>query len=114
MPGIGFIGLRNNGVFVARLGVRWSVDGQGQGPAGFDDDIDLGQSRRLVPGLVGVPAGSPVWPVIDVVWGRDREGSPDDGGGLTYAPGSDAVADYEISGTTLDSRLQFLGVTFDG
>ena len=114
MPGIGKFSLRNQGAFVARLGVRWNVNGQDEGPAGFDDDIDVGQTGHFDPGIAGVPTGSPVWIDIDVVWGKNRQGSPNDGGGLSYAPDSDAAAAYEISGTTLDTLLEFLGVEFGG
>ena len=104
---IGKIKLKNNGGFVARMQFEYfnfpsgqwiHVDGTG--------DITVCFAQEVDPGKFGVPNGSLVKLHVSVVWGRDNEAKEM----FMYEKGSDYMADYAISGTTLDNTLIFKGL----
>jgi hypothetical protein len=107
MPVVGELSLHNTGAFVAKLGAKWITPEDTEGSADMDG-IDEGQSGTFDPGSQGCPAGSQVWPWVDVVWGNNLEGSVNDG--LIYEPGDQHTAEYHSHGTTLDDHLGFDGI----
>jgi hypothetical protein len=111
MPVVGQLSLHNTGGFVARLGVKWIYEDQEYGPAGMDSDTDAGQTGTLDPGMYDVPSGSIIWAYVDVVWGDDKQGSAQDGGGLVFRLADPHTAQYHIWGTTLDDHMSFDGIS---
>jgi hypothetical protein len=111
MPVVGYLSLHNTGAFVARLGVKWIVDDSEYGPVGMDQDTDVDQTSTLDPGMYNVPSGATIWAYVDVVWGDDKEGSPQDGGGLMFRLADEHTAQYHIHGTTHDDHLGFDGIS---
>ena len=104
---VGKMSLQNNGGFAVKLqfsyvdekGEKQHVDGTGSFP--------LGQTKTADPGDYGVPDGSPVTIYAFVVWGKDNQGTKY----FQYSKGNSMVANYTISGTTLDNELGFVGLS---
>lgn len=108
MPAVGRLKLHNTGAFTARLGARWVEPDGREGHAESGTETDEGQTHSIDPGDYGCPVGASVWAYVDVVWGRDKQGSAKDG--FVYARGDEHAGLYHSYGTTLDSHLRFDGV----
>jgi hypothetical protein len=109
MAVIGTLKLHNTGAFVARLGAEWKDQSGKEG--GFydpEEDIREGHYGSLDPGNYGCPEGAAVWAYGEVVWGKSRHGSEEDG--LIYNKGDQQVGEYHIHGSTQDSHMSFEGV----
>jgi hypothetical protein len=105
METIGKIRLHQSAWVVAKLqcvyknGETWEhVDGSG--------GIPIRQSTTIDPGDHDVPTGSEISPYVFVVWGNDKHANEI----YQYEKGNSRVADYTLTGTTLDSSLAFNGI----
>jgi hypothetical protein len=106
MQSIGGFKLRNNGGFVCAGKVQY-IDGDGN-PKTSDrwHNIALGQDEMMWPKEKGVPDGSVMRMYIDITLGDDRTGTPY----FLYDSKLTNYADYDITGTTLNSEVHFDGV----
>lgn len=107
MQQIGKFSLSNQGGFVVKLQFVY-VDSKGEkhhvdGTGGFP----IGQTQTADPGDYGVPDGVPVTVYAFVVWGRDHTAEQF----FIYSKGNPWIANFTISGTTLDNQLGFTGLS---
>lgn len=108
MEEVGSFRLTNHGGFVTRLqfiyrnecGNRVRVEGSG--------NINLSQSATIDPGLHGVPDGSEVTLYAYVSAGKDNESQ----NVFIYKKGLLRIADFTISGTTLNNQLKYNGIIY--
>ena len=108
MQEIGKISLKNNGGFVVRLEFEHYNDATGKWiRTGGTGDITVGFSKTASPGEHGVPDGCMVRLHVNVIWGSDKTSTEM----FIYKSGSNNVAGYAISGTTLNNHLEFRGVS---
>jgi len=106
MQTIGALKLRNNGGFVCAPAANW-IDGDGNiQKTDNGGHIALGQGEMFNPGDHGVTNQSPVELYIWIEAGNDRTG----GTYFMYDSSSSEYAEYDITGTTLDSDVHFDGV----
>jgi hypothetical protein len=109
MDSVGGFKLRNNGGFVC-AGKMQYIDLAGSGGTSVSDRwgfIPLGQEEMMMdPGDKGVPAGAAIMMYIDIEAGDDRTG----GQYFLWDPNSTSYAEYDITGTTLDSSVHFDGI----
>ena len=109
MQSIGGFKLRNNGGFVCAGKIQY-MDLAGSGGVGVSDRwgwIPLGQEEMMMdPGDKGVPAGAAIMMYIDIAAGNDRTGGPY----FLWDPASNQYAEYDITGTTLQSNVHFDGI----
>jgi hypothetical protein len=106
MESIGGFKLRNNGGFVCAGKVQY-IDGNGNTHTsdrwGF---IPIGQSEKMNPADKKVPDGAVMRMYIDIEAGDDRTGAPY----FLYDSKLTNYAEYDITGTTLNSDVHFDGI----
>lgn len=108
MQTIGSFQLINNGGFVCAGKVMYiDTDNGSQGTTSRWGNITNPNSETMYPKDQGVGSGWMVQMYIDIVAGNDRTG----GTYFNYDPNSSACAIYRITGTTLNSNVNFEGVT---
>lgn len=109
MQSINGFNLRNNGGFVCAGKVNYidTAGGGGTGTSDRWDMIPLGQ-QEMMQDLAdkGVPAGALIEMYIDIEAGNDRTG----GQWFQWDPSSTEYAEYDITGTTLESTVHFDGI----
>jgi hypothetical protein len=103
---IGKMSLKNSGGFVARIQFSYLDDNGEKKLTGQSGDVLLGQTATADPGAMGVPDGAMVYMHAFVVWGTDNEARR----AFTYEKGNASVANYNISGTTLNNDLGLVDV----
>ncbi|EYU15571.1 hypothetical protein [Photorhabdus aegyptia] len=104
---IGKMSLKNSGGFVARIQFSY-MDGDGEKHLSKQgNNITLGLTDTVDPGDLGVPDGSIVFMHVFVVWGNDNEARK----AFLYKKGSQALASYDISGTTLSNDLGLIDIS---
>ncbi|NRN28207.1 hypothetical protein HHJ84_07980 [Photorhabdus heterorhabditis subsp. aluminescens] len=104
---IGQMSLKNSGGFVTRVLFSY-IDSDGEKYLSKQsEDITLGVKKTIDPGDLGVPDGATVYMHVFVVWGRDNEAHQV----FSYKKGSQAIANYMISGTTLNNDLGLIDIT---
>lgn len=109
MQKIGKMLLKNTGGFVARIAFTY-VDVNGNATTQADpkgQDILLGASSTVDPGDRGVPDGSLIYLHVYVLHGQANQASR----AFLYEKGNTAVANYVISGTTVDNDLGLMGIS---
>ena len=107
MQAIGCFVLANNGGFVCQGKVQYiDNDGNMNLTDGYGN-MPIGQRETMNPGDKGVPDGAPMRMYIDIVAGDDRTGSP----WWLFSASSNQCANYDITGTTLNSSVHFNGIT---
>jgi hypothetical protein len=106
MQTIGGFKLRNNGGFVCAGKVQYIDPNGGTNHTDRWHWIALGQEEDMNPGEKGVPPGSFSQMYIDIEAGNDRTG----GTYFIYDPTSPLYAEYDITGTTLNSDVHFDGI----
>ncbi|NTW68877.1 MAG: hypothetical protein HGB23_03395 [Chlorobiaceae bacterium] len=99
---IGKVTLHQQGVFVAKLQFVYQ-DGSKMIHLDGSSGITIGCSVTLDPGAYGVPDNAMMSVYVFVVWGSDQQGHEI----FNYVPGSPNVADYTITGTTLNNTLTY-------
>lgn len=104
---IGKMSLKNSGGFVARIQFSYLDENGEKKLTGQSGDVLLGQTKTLDPGEMGVPDGSMTYMYVSVVWGRDNEATR----AFLYQKGNVSVANYLISGTTLNNDLGLIGIS---
>ncbi len=101
--------LKNKGWFVCHIGFTWTDD-HGHRIECKGDGHDICKTEKICaePGLppCNVPAGSLVTIYVRVDGGYNKTAHES----FIYNPNSKCTAEYEITGTTLDSNLHFLGI----
>ena len=102
---IGMFSLKNSGGFVVKQGFEY-LNGTKWVKKIATEGYPVAQTKSVDPGQFGCPNGSTVRIYADVVAGNDKEGSEQ----FIYETGNVAIATYEISGTTLNDKLKFLGI----
>jgi hypothetical protein len=106
MQTIGAFKLRNNGGFVCAPAAKYiDADGNFQ-QSSNGGNIALGQGEMFSPGDHGVPDGCVMQMYIWIEAGSDRTGQPF----FVYDSSSNMYAEYDITGTTLQSDVHFDGV----
>lgn len=109
MQAIGAFYLRNNGGFVCAPAANY-IDADGNfSTTSNGGHIALGQGVKFSPGDHGVPDGCPIQLYIWIEAGHDRTGAPF----FLYDASSNLYAEYDITGTTLQSTVHFDGVKSD-
>jgi len=103
---IGKMSLKNSGGFVARIQFSYVDDNGEKKLTGQTGDVLLGQSHTVDPSELGVPNGSMVYMHVFVVWGTDNEARR----AFLYEKGNTSVANYNISGTTLNNDLGLVDI----
>jgi hypothetical protein len=103
---IGAFKLRNNGGFVCAGKVQYINDAGGITLSDRWDRIPIGQDEMMFPRDRDVADGSIMQMYIDIVWGDDRTG----GTYFLYDSNSKKYAEYDITGTTLNSTVHFDGI----
>jgi hypothetical protein len=98
---IGKMSLKNSGGFVARIQFSYLDDNGEKKLTSQSGDVLLGQSQTVDPGDFKVPDGSMLYMHVFVVWGTDNEARR----AFFYQKGNTTVANYNISGTTLNNDL---------
>lgn len=100
--------LRNNdGWFVARIRISWNIkDGSGVFEESGYHDICINKERTLDLKGTNIPAGATVKLIAEIAGGPDKEATES----FIYYPDSTNIARYEVSGTTLNSDLNRLGI----
>ena len=110
METIGGFKLRNNGGFVCAGRVKYlNLDDGSSGVSDRWHYINLGQSEMMMGKDLadkGVPAHALIQMYIDIVAGNDRTG----GTYFVWDQSSNAYAEYDITGTTLNSDVHFDGI----
>ncbi|MFL5283021.1 MAG: hypothetical protein ACJ8AW_19010 [Rhodopila sp.] len=106
MSKIGKFTLHNGGGFVTRGEVAYMDDNGEKHLSGNSGDILLGQTKDVNPNQLGVPDGSIVSLYAFVVWGTDNEARQS----FILESGSQKVANYTITGTTLSNTLGLISV----
>ena len=102
----GSFSLFNNGGFVACIKFAYMGDDGVEHEVRASGDFPVLQTREASPGECGVPDGSLVWLKVGVVAGYDNKSNHC----FIYRAGDQRVADFSISGTTLDNNLEFKGL----
>jgi hypothetical protein len=103
---IGKMSLKNSGGFVTRIQYSYLDDAGEKQLTGQSGDIPLGQTMTTDPGDLGVPDGSMVYMHAFVVWGTDNEARR----AFQYEKGNTSVANYNISGTTLNNDMGLVDI----
>jgi len=98
---IGKMSLKNSGGFVARIQFSYLDDDGEKKLTTQSGDVLLGQTSTVDPGDFKVPDGAMVYMHVFVVWGTDNEARR----AFIYEKGNTSVANYNISGTTLNNDL---------
>ena len=106
MQTIGAFKLRNNGGFVCAPAANYIDPNGGTGKSSNGGNIALGQGEMFYPNGHGVSDGSMIEMYIWIEAGNDRTG----GTFFQYDSSSQAYAEYDITGTTLDSDVHFDGI----
>lgn len=104
---VGKVILTNRGGFVVELDFEY-YDTQSEENIyvqGSGKDIVLGISESADPGKYNVPDGAKFWVCADVKLGNNNKSTIYH----YYKKGSERIAEYAISGTTLDNELGFVG-----
>lgn len=109
MQEIGKFNLRNQGGFVTRLEFKYLDEDGNKIHKKGTGDITLGKSKIADPGDYGIPDGSVVILYAFVVWGSDNEANQS----FIYKKGSNKVANYVITGTTLSNSLGYTGISVE-
>jgi hypothetical protein len=104
---IGKMSLKCSGGFVARIQFSYMDDDGEKKLTGQSGDVPLAQTKTVDPGDLGVPNGSMVYMHVFVVWGTDNEARR----AFTYEKGNVSVANYVITGTTLNNDLGLVDVS---
>ena len=104
---IGKMSLKNSGGFVARVQFSYLDDNGEKHLTSQSGDLTLGFTRTYDPGDLGVPDGSMVYMHVFVVWGTDNEAKRS----FLYEKGNVSVANYNISGTTLNNDLGLIDIS---
>ncbi len=111
MQKIGKMQLKNTGGFVARIAFAYlDVNGNQvwtEVAEKSEFDILLGRSSTVDPGDRGVPDGSLIYLHAFVLHGKGVLASRS----FLYEKGNTAVANYVVSGTTLDVDLGLSGIS---
>jgi hypothetical protein len=103
---IGKMSLKNSGGFVARIQYSYLDDDGNKQLTKQSDDITLGFTKTIDPSDLGVPDGSMVYMHAFVVWGTDNEAKR----AFLYEKGNTSVAEYNISGTTLNNDMGLVNI----
>ena len=104
---IGKMTLKNTGAFVARIQFSYQ-DAQGNTQYSQpSDNIVVTKSKTIDPGTLGVPHGALISMHAVVVWGKDNT-APET---FRYEQGNAIIANYAISGTTLNNSLTLIDVS---
>lgn len=106
MQEVGRFSLYNNGGFVACIKFVYMGDDGMEHEVRATEGYPVLQTREASPGDCGVPDGSLVWLKVGVAAGYDNKSQRC----FIYRAGNQQVADFAISGTTLDNSLQFKGL----
>lgn len=106
MQEVGRFSLYNNGGFVACIKFVYMGDDGMEHEVRASEGYPVLQTREASPGDCGVPDGSLVWLKVGVAAGHDNKSQRC----FIYRAGNQQVADFAISGTTLDNSLQFKGL----
>jgi len=104
---IGKMSLKNSGGFVTRIQYSYLDDDGNKQLTKQSDDITLGFTKTIDPADLGVPDGSMVYMHAFVVWGTDNEAKR----AFLYEKGNTSVAEYNISGTTLNNDMGLVNIT---
>jgi hypothetical protein len=104
---IGKMSLKNSGGFVARVQFSYMDDSGEKHLTNQGGDVDLGQTTTVDPADLSVPDGSLVYMHVFVVWGTDNEARR----AFVYEKGNTSVANYNISGTTLNNDLGLVDIS---
>lgn len=104
---IGKMSLKNSGGFVARIQYSYLDDEGNKQLTRQGGDITLGRTDTVDPGDLGVPDGSMVYMHAFVVWGTDNEAKR----AFQYEKGNVSVANYNISGTTLNNDMGLVDIS---
>ena len=107
MQTIGKMSLKCSGGFVAKIQFVYIDDDGERKTTGKSGDIPLGQTKTVDPGDMGVPDGSLVYLKAFVVWGKDNNASR----AFLYKKNDPGIANYNISGTTLNNDLGLTSVS---
>ncbi len=106
MTNVGSFSLHNGGGFVVRISFKY-IDDNGQTQRSETGDaILLGQTQTVNPTNLGVPDGVTLWLYADVQAGYDNQAVQ----GFAFQNGNSSVAQYTITGTTLNNTLGLIGV----
>ena len=104
---IGQMNLKNFGGYVVKLQFQYFDEESLEWKrTEGTDGITLLNQGTASPGKYGVKDGMKVRLYADVVWGRDHVGSEI----FIYRTNCNLVAQYIISGTTLDNNLNYIGI----
>lgn len=98
---IGKMSLKNQGGFVVKVAFVWWDQNGNKHTSHDTGGFPLGKTETVDPGHLGVPDGSTVSMYAVVVAGKNNEAQQQ----FTYQSGNASVANYTISGTTLDNKL---------
>ncbi len=110
-PKIGWVSLKQQGWFLARIRINFHGD-HGAGITDSWGNIAIGQLEAVDPGdprffkRVPVPNGSIITLRVDVTAGNSAEAQQS----FTYEQGNPNTAKYVIAGTTLDNQLGLISV----
>jgi hypothetical protein len=104
---IGKMSLKNQGGFVVKVAFVWWDEYGNKHQTGNTGSFPLGQSETADPGSLGVPNGSTVAMKALVTAGKDNQAQQQ----FTYQTGNPSIANYAISGTTLDNKLGLISIT---
>ncbi len=107
MQKIGKMSLKNSGGFVTRIQYSYMDDDGNKQLSKQGGDITLGFSDTIDPATLGVPDGVLVYMHAFVVWGTDNEAKR----AFIYEKGNVSVANYNISGTTLNNDLGLIDIS---
>jgi len=103
---VGRFSLYNNGGFVASIKFIYMGQEGMEHEVRATDSFPVLQTRVASPGECGVPDGSMVWLKVGVTAGYDNKSQRC----FIYRAANQQVADFTISGTTLDNNLEFKGL----
>jgi len=104
---IGKMSLKNSGGFVTRIQFSYLDDDGNKQLTKQSDDVTLGFTKTVDPGDLGVPDGSMMYMHAFVVWGTDNEAKR----AFLYENGNTSLAEYNISGTTLNNDMGLVNVS---
>ncbi|WP_237479737.1 hypothetical protein [Lichenibacterium dinghuense] len=98
--------MRNNGGFVCAGQIQYIDQNGNVQMTETAGNIPIGQGEWVDPGSLGVPDGSPIMLCFNIVLGSNRTA------GQYYMSdtSSNQYAEYDITGTTLNSHVHFDGV----
>jgi hypothetical protein len=106
LPTIGKFTLHNGGGFVCKPQFKYMDDAGNTVITDKGGDITLGFTHEADPKDFSVPDGSIITLIAFVVWGKDNEAKQS----FIYNKNSPDIADYTITGTTLDNTLGLIGI----